>query len=102
LPGREVERHAQQRSSGGRERFVGISKHDDGYLRRLLVHGARAIVGWRKCSAVHRTPWIEHCWSAGPMNVATVAYASKLARVAWSIMMRGSRYDPARAFAAAV
>ena len=92
----------QQRSSGGRERLGGISKHGDGYLRRLLVHGARAIVGWRKRSVVHRTPWIEHLLERRPINVATVAYANKLARIAWALMMRGSRYDPARAFAAAV
>jgi transposase len=36
----------QQRSSGGKERLGGISKRGDGYIRRLLVHGARAIVGW--------------------------------------------------------
>jgi transposase len=76
--------------------------HGDGYLRRLLVHGARAIVGWRKRSVVHRTPWIEHLLERRPINVTTVAYANKLARIAWAIMMRGSQYDPARAFAAAV
>ncbi len=30
----------RQHSSGGRERLGGISKAGDGYLRRLLVHGA--------------------------------------------------------------
>jgi hypothetical protein len=32
-------------------------------------------------------------------NVATVAYANKLARIAWAIMMHGNRYNPALAFA---
>ena len=40
----------QQRSSGGKERLGGISKRGDGYIRRLMIHGARAIVGWRKRS----------------------------------------------------
>ena len=44
----------------------GISKRGDGYIRRLLVHGARAIVGWRKWSATHKTPWISGCRRAGP------------------------------------
>jgi transposase len=35
-----------------------------------------------------------------PMNVATVAYANKLARIAWAIMIREDRYNPVRAFAA--
>jgi transposase len=34
-----------------------------------------------------------------PTNVATVAYANKLARIAWAIMMHGNRYNPALAFA---
>jgi Transposase IS116/IS110/IS902 family len=87
------------RSSGGKERLGGISKRGDGYIRRLLVHGARAIVGWRKRSATHKTPWIEQLLARRPTNVATVAYANKLARIAWAIMMHGNRYNPALAFA---
>jgi len=89
----------QQRSSGGKERLGGISKRGDGYIRRLLVHGARAIIGWRKRSATHKTPWIERLLARRPTNVATVAYANKLARIAWAIMMHGNRYNPALAFA---
>jgi transposase len=89
----------QQRSSGGKERLGGISKRGDGYIRRLLVHGARAIVGWWKRSATHKTPWIERLLARRPTNVATVAYANKLARIAWAIMMHGNRYNPALAFA---
>ena len=40
---------------GGKERLGGISKRGDGYLRRLLIHGARAIVGWRHDGA-HQLP----------------------------------------------
>lgn len=92
----------QQRSSGGKERLGGISKRRDGYVRRLLVHGTRAIVGWRKRSAIHRTHWIEGLLERRTTNVATVAYANKLVRIAWAIMMQESQYDPARAFATAV
>lgn len=91
----------QQRSSGGKERLGGISKRGDGYIRRLLVHGARAVVGWRKRSTDDATSWIGRLLERRPTNVATVAYANKLARIAWAVMMRGSRYDSSRAFAAA-
>ena len=37
----------QQRSSGGKERLGKISKRGDGYIRQLVIHGARAVVGWR-------------------------------------------------------
>jgi hypothetical protein len=38
----------KQSSSGGKERLGRISKRGDGYLRRLLVHGARAALRWSK------------------------------------------------------
>ena len=44
----------RQNSSGGKERLGGISKAGDGYLRRLLVHGARAVMRWQGKTA----PWL--------------------------------------------
>jgi transposase len=44
----------RQTSSGGRERLGGISKAGDGYLRRLLVHGARAVMRWHGKTS----PWL--------------------------------------------
>jgi transposase len=87
----------QQRSSGGKERLGGISKRGDGYPRRLLVHGARAIVGWRKRSAQTTDRWIGGLLSRRPMNVATVALANKSARIAWALMKQACEYDQRRA-----
>jgi transposase len=84
----------QQRSSGGKERLGGISKRGDGYIRRLLIHGARAIVGWRKRSSTTRDRWVTGLLARRPTNVATVAFANKSARIAWAIMRRGRVYDP--------
>ncbi|CRI62858.1 hypothetical protein THIOKS1100008 [Thiocapsa sp. KS1] len=36
----------RQDSTGGRERLLGIGKRGDVYLRRLLIHGARAVLRW--------------------------------------------------------
>jgi transposase len=83
----------QQRSSGGKERLGGISKRGDGYIRRLMIHGARAIVGWRKRSARTTDRWIDGLMARRHMNVATVALANKSARVAWALMARESIYD---------
>jgi transposase len=91
----------QQRSSGGKEWLGGISKRGDGYIRRLLVHGARAIVGWRKRLSRSATPWIERMLERRPVNVVTVAYANKLARISWAVMSQGARFNPLRAFAPA-
>lgn len=90
----------QQRSSGGKERLGRISKRGDGYIRRLLIHGARAVVGWRKRRPVTSDPWLGGLLARRPVNVATVALANKTARIAWALMMRGRIYDTALARAA--
>ena len=90
----------QQRSSGGKERLGGISKRGDGYIRRLMIHGARAIVGWRRRSARPRDQWIDGLLSRRHINVATVALANKSDRVAWALMVRESSYNHRLAHAA--
>ncbi len=78
----------RQNSSGGKERLGGISKAGDGYLRRMLVHGARAVMPWQgKTSS-----WLAGLLARRPVNVAVVALANKLARIAWAVMVRGEEY----------
>ncbi len=38
----------RQHSSGGKSRLGRISKRGDGYIRRLLVHGSRAVLRWQR------------------------------------------------------
>jgi transposase len=78
----------RQNSSGGRERLGGISKAGDGYLRRLLVHGARSVMRWHGKTS----PWLAGLLKRRPFNVAVVALANKLARIAWAVMARGENY----------
>jgi transposase len=84
----------KQHSSGGKERLGGISKRGDAYLRKLLIHGARASV-YRVRS--HQVPgaWIAGLLARRPFNVATVALANKTARIAWAVMANGSTYHAA-------
>jgi transposase len=84
----------RQNSSGGKERLGGISKAGDGYLRRMLVNGARAVMRWHGTTS----PWLAGLLKRRPFNVAAVALANKLARIAWAVMARGEEYrkpDPA-------
>jgi transposase len=90
----------QQRSSGGKERLGKISKRGDGYIRQLLIHGARAVVGWRRRSTTVKDRWVSGLLHRRPFNVATVAMANKNARIAWAVMAAGERYDPRLARAA--
>jgi transposase len=81
----------REHSSGGTTRLLGISKRGDSYLRKLLVHGARAVVH------VHRpekNKWLDGLLSRRPKNVAIVALAQRNARVMWALMAHGSSYQP--------
>jgi transposase len=82
----------RQRSSGGKEWFGGISKRGDGYVRRLLVHGARAVVRWQKRGVTAPT-WLSDLLLRRPVNVATVALANKNARIAWALMVRNETFQ---------
>ncbi len=63
----------RQYSSGGKERFGRISKRGDGYIRRLLVHGARADLRWSKHRKEQRSIWQESLLARRPTNVVLVA-----------------------------
>lgn len=76
----------QQHSSGGKERFGGISKRGNVYIRRLLIHGARAVVGWRKRRPVAADGWLQGLVARRPVTGATVAMANKSARIPWALL----------------
>jgi len=82
----------RQHSSGGKERLGRISKRGDGYIRRLLVHGARADLRWSKHRKERRSIWQESLLARRPTNVVLVAMANKTARVAWAMLSRGEPF----------
>ena len=82
----------RQRSSGGKERLLGLSKRGDGYLRRQLMHGARALVAVSKGREGRLWSWIGGLLARRPFNVVVAAVANKLARVLWALLSRGEAY----------
>jgi len=82
----------RQYSSGGKERLGRISKRGDGYLRRLLVHGARADLRWSRRKKEERSTWQEALLSRRPTNVVLVAMANKTARVVWAMLSRSEEF----------
>jgi transposase len=84
----------RQHSTGGRPRLLGISKRGDKHLRTLLIHGARAVVRHAAGKEDRLSRWIRQLQAARGTNVATVAVANKLARMAWVILSRGEVYRP--------
>jgi transposase len=83
----------RQHSSGGKERLGRISKRGDGYLRRLLVHGARANLRWSRHKKEERSNWQEALLARRPTNVVLVAMANKTARVVWAMLSRGEAFQ---------
>ena len=47
-----------QHSSGGKTHLGSISKRGNGYLRRLLIHGARSVVSRARGKTDHQSRWI--------------------------------------------
>ena len=87
----------RQRSSGGKERLLGLSKRGDGYLRRQLMHGARALVAVAKGREGSLWAWINALLTRRPHNVVVAAVANELARIAWALLSRGEDYRAAAA-----
>ena len=81
---------ARQYSTGGKARLLGISKRGNVYLRKILVHGARAAVLRIKTgSSSHREPGWTRSRPRAPKNVLIVAMANKLASIAWAVLSSG-------------
>ncbi len=87
----------RQHASGGKARLGRISKHGDGYIRRLLVHGARTVLRWRRAKPGTRPGWTDRLLARRPTNVVLVAMANKTARVAWALLRHERIYQPTHA-----
>ena len=85
----------REHSSGGKQRLLGLSKRGDGYLRRQLIHGARALVRLAKGREGTLWGWINGLLARRPFNVTVAAVANKLARIAWVILARNESWRPA-------
>jgi transposase len=77
----------RESSSGLKRRLGSISKRGNTYLRMLLVHGARSAL-----LAAHRAEqpddlqtWALRVELRSGHNVATVALANRVARIAWRV-----------------
>ncbi len=83
----------KQRSTGGKERLLGISKRGDPYLRKLLVHGARSVIYHAQNKEDGLSRWVLSLEARSHTNVASVALANKTARIAWAMIRNGTDYQ---------
>ena len=79
----------KQNSTGGKERPGSISKARNRYLRSLLVVGALSVIRRAKLVGYARRAWLAELMARRPVKVAAIDMA---ARIAWALMVSGTRY----------
>jgi len=84
----------REHSTGGKQKLLGI-KRGNCYLRRLFVQGARAVLQFREKQSSALRAWLAQLTSRTHHNVAGVALANKLARIAWAVLAKSEVYRPA-------
>jgi transposase len=82
----------RQMTTGGKPRLMGITKRGNKYLRKLLVHGARAALPSLSASATPLGKWLTSLLERAHKNTVVVALANKLARIVWAVLRRGETY----------
>jgi transposase len=82
----------RQYSTGGKAKLLGISKRGNVYLRKILIHGARAAVLRIRRDRAPIGTWLDKLDARAHKNVVVVAMANKLARVAWAVLSSGNEY----------
>ncbi|MDX8001193.1 IS110 family transposase [Xenorhabdus sp. Reich] len=76
----------RQYSSGGKTRLAGITKRGDGYIRNLLVQGAKAVIYHVNRRHDNYGEWIKKLLQRRPVNIVAIALANKIARISWVIL----------------
>jgi len=82
----------RQSSSGGKERLGGITKKGDGYIRKLLVIGANAVLRFARKGSASSTIWASNLLTRKPHKVVAVALANKMARISWALLARNEAF----------
>jgi transposase len=84
---------SRQMTTGGRPRLLGISKRGNKYLRKLLVHGARAALPSLSASSTPLGRWLRSLMERAHKNTVVVALGNKLVRIVWTILRHGGTYN---------
>ena len=83
----------KQVTTGGKPKLLGISKRGNGYLRKMLIHGARAALPTLSKGETPLGAWLRGLLARAHVNTVVVALAAKLARIAWAVIRRGEKFN---------
>lgn len=85
----------RQYTTGGKPRLGGIGRRANHYLRRQMIHGARAVISRLAGRTDRRSMWLKALIERRGFNKALVALANKTARIAWVLLARKECYAAA-------
>jgi len=84
----------KQFASGNKQVMAGITKRGNRYLRKQLIHGARAMMIRCKKHDDHLSHWLQSIVIRRGPNKACVALANKMARLCWTLLQKNQMYNP--------
>ena len=64
-----------------------------GYLRKMLIHGARAALPSLANAQTDFSQWLRGLLARAHKNTAVVALAAKLARIVWAVPRSGQVFE---------
>lgn len=82
----------RQYASGTKSYTGKITKRGNRYLRKQLVHGARALMNRTKGKKDKLSVWVNTIKERRGMHKACIALAHKLARIIWAVLTRGEAF----------
>lgn len=82
----------REHSSGGKQMLLGITKRGNKYVRKLLIHGARAVLKARMNKEAYAEDWAVKLAKRRGHNIAAVALAAKNARRIWAMLRTGEMF----------
>ena len=89
----------KQHSSGETNRLGKISKRGNQSLRKMLIHGARAVLNWTDKKSDNLSLWLNKIKKKMHNCKSVVALANKLARIVWAVLTQETEFDAKKACA---
>ena len=83
----------KQATTGGKPKLLGISKRGNVYLRKMLIHGARAALPTLAKGETPLGGWLRGLLARAHVNTVVVALAAKLARIACAVLRSGQQFE---------
>jgi transposase len=83
----------RQMTTGGKPKLLGISKRGNAYLRKMLIHGARAALPSLSTAETPLGGWLRGLRARAHANTVVVALAAKLARIICAVLHSGQRFE---------